>query len=73
LPSESAGGGVYLGDAHAMQGDGEIAGHTTDVSAEVSVQVTVLKGLKIDGPILLPGLKICPSGSSSNSCRKRSR
>jgi acetamidase/formamidase len=39
---------------HAMQGDGEIAGHTTDVSGTVTLQVHVLKGLAIDGPILLP-------------------
>jgi formamidase len=59
-PVKVPGGGVYLGDAHAMQGDGEIAGHTTDVSAEVRVQVNVLKGLKIDGPILLPRLEDLP-------------
>jgi formamidase len=39
---------------HAMQGDGEIAGHTCDVSGTVTLQVHVLKGLTIDGPILLP-------------------
>ncbi len=53
-PVKVPGGGVYIGDAHAMQGDGEIAGHTTDVSAEVTVQVSVIKGLTINGPILLP-------------------
>jgi acetamidase/formamidase len=53
-PVKVPGGGVYVGDAHAMQGDGEIAGHTTDVSAEVTLQVHVLKGLTIGGPILLP-------------------
>jgi formamidase len=53
-PVKVAGGGVYLGDAHAMQGDGEIAGHTTDVSAEVTLEVSVLKDLHITGPILLP-------------------
>jgi formamidase len=53
-PVKVPGGGVYLGDAHAMQGDGEIAGHTTDVSAEVTLQVHLLKGVPIDGPILLP-------------------
>jgi formamidase len=53
-PVKVPGGGVYLGDAHAMQGDGEIAGHTTDVSAEVTLQVSLLKGLKIGGPMLLP-------------------
>ena len=59
-PVKIPGGGVYLGDAHAMQGDGEIAGHTTDVSAEATVQVNVLKGLKIGGPILLPPLQDLP-------------
>ena len=48
------GGGIYLGDMHAMQGDGEIAGHTADVSGTVTLQVQVLKGLDIDGPIILP-------------------
>ena len=31
-PVKVAGGGVYLGDMHALQGDGEIAGHTCDVA-----------------------------------------
>jgi acetamidase/formamidase len=53
-PVKVKGGGVYLGDMHALQGDGEIAGHTCDVSGTVTVQVQVLKGLNIDGPILLP-------------------
>lgn len=53
-PVKVKGGGVYLGDVHAMQGDGEIAGHTTDVSAITTLKVKVLKGLNIDGPILLP-------------------
>lgn len=53
-PVKVKGGGVYLGDMHAMQGDGEIAGHTTDVSGVSHVQVNVIKGLELDGPILLP-------------------
>jgi formamidase len=53
-PVKVAGGGVYLGDMHAMQGDGEIAGHTCDVSGTVVLQVHVIKNLSIDGPILLP-------------------
>ena len=53
-PVKIKGGGVYAGDAHAMQGDGEVAGHTTDISAEVTVRVEVVKNLKLDGPILLP-------------------
>jgi formamidase len=53
-PVKVAGGGVYLGDMHALQGDGEIAGHTCDVSGTVTLQVDVIKGLAIDGPVLLP-------------------
>lgn len=59
-PVKVAGGGVYLGDAHAMQGDGEVAGHTTDVSAEVTLEVSVLKGVNIGGPILLPLIEDLP-------------
>ena len=44
-PVKVKGGGVYLGDAHAMLGNGEIAGHTTDVSALVVLRVEVIKGL----------------------------
>ena len=49
-----------MGDVHAMQGEGEIAGHTTDVSAVVVIQVEVLKGLAIDGPIILPRIEDVP-------------
>ncbi len=59
-PVKVPGGGVYLGDAHAMQGDGEVAGHTTDISAEVTLQVHLLKGLNNEGPILLPPLEDLP-------------
>ena len=38
-PVKIPGGGVYLGDMHAMQGDGEIAGHTADVAGTVTLQV----------------------------------
>ncbi|MBQ0059906.1 MAG: acetamidase/formamidase family protein [Lachnospiraceae bacterium] len=48
------GGGVYLGDMHAMQGDGEIAGHTADVCGISLLQVSVIKGLNLKGPLLLP-------------------
>jgi formamidase len=53
-PVKVDGGGVYLGDMHALQGDGEIAGHTCDVSGTVTMQVEVVKGLEIDGPVLFP-------------------
>jgi formamidase len=53
-PVKVPGAGIYMGDMHAMQGDGEIAGHTCDVSGTVTLQVEVLKGLTLDGPIILP-------------------
>ena len=53
-PVKVEGGGVYLGDMHALQGDGEIAGHTCDTSGTVTLQVHLIKNLPIDGPILLP-------------------
>lgn len=59
-PVKVKGGGVYLGDMHALQGDGEIAGHTCDVSGTVTLEVHVIKGLKIDGPILFPVLEDLP-------------
>ncbi|WP_219835740.1 acetamidase/formamidase family protein [Paenibacillus sp. R14(2021)] len=59
-PVKVPGGGVYLGDVHAMQGDGEIAGHTADVSAIVHLQVQVLKNAQLEGPILLPNVDDLP-------------
>ena len=53
-PVKVPGGGIYMGDMHAMQGNGEIAGHTTDVAGIVSLQVQVIKGLTLEGPLLLP-------------------
>lgn len=59
-PVKVPGGGVYLGDMHAMQGNGEIAGHTTDVSGIAHLQVHVIKGLNNGGPILLPTVDDLP-------------
>lgn len=53
-PVKVPGGGIYLGDMHALQGDGEIAGHTCDVSGTVTLQANLLKGLNNEGPILFP-------------------
>jgi formamidase len=53
-PVKVAGAGVYMGDMHAGQGDGEIAGHTMDVAGSVTLQVEVVKDYPIDGPVLFP-------------------
>ncbi|WCH48002.1 acetamidase/formamidase family protein [Lysinibacillus sp. OF-1] len=59
-PVKVPGGGVYIGDMHAMQGDGEIAGHTTDVAGIVQLQVSVLKKVALEGPVLLPNEEDLP-------------
>ena len=72
-PVKVAGGGVYLGDMHALQGDGEIAGHTADVSGTVTLQVHVIKGLNIDGPILFPVQEDLPFLAQPLSAEERTR
>jgi len=53
-PVKIEGAGLYVGDLHANQGDGELSLHTTDVSGRTELEVEVVKGLDIDGPLLLP-------------------
>eukprot|EP00635_Sarcinochrysidales_sp_CCMP3193_P005147 CAMPEP_0118914332 /NCGR_PEP_ID=MMETSP1166-20130328/14728_1 /TAXON_ID=1104430 /ORGANISM="Chrysoreinhardia sp, Strain CCMP3193" /LENGTH=459 /DNA_ID=CAMNT_0006853909 /DNA_START=26 /DNA_END=1405 /DNA_ORIENTATION=+ len=60
VPCKVQGCGLYFGDMHAMQGDGEIAGHTTDVSGTITAQVTLIKGLTMDGPLIFPNLEDLP-------------
>ncbi|GLU29936.1 MULTISPECIES: acetamidase/formamidase family protein [Brucella/Ochrobactrum group] len=59
-PVKVNGAGVYMGDMHASQGDGEIAGHTMDVAGSVTLQVEVLKKYNNDGPVLFPLLEDLP-------------
>ena len=54
VPVKVDGGGIYIGDSHANQGDGELSLHTTDITADVEVRVDLLKGLELEGPVLLP-------------------
>ena len=60
-PVKLDGGGIYIGDCHANQGDGELSLHTTDITADATVRVNVLRGLTLDGPILLPVAEDLPS------------
>lgn len=53
-PVKVKGGGIYLGDIHSLQGNGELAGHTIDVAADVTVQVNLIKNLHLEGPIIIP-------------------
>ncbi|HEX6878619.1 MAG TPA: acetamidase/formamidase family protein [Nocardioidaceae bacterium] len=60
VPVKVDGAGIYAGDVHAMIGDGEVAVHTTDIGARLVVRVDVIKGLDLDGPILLPPAEDLP-------------
>ncbi|GAB6860529.1 acetamidase/formamidase family protein [Haloplanus litoreus] len=59
-PVKVEGAGLYVGDLHANQGDGELSLHTTDVSGRTELGVEVIKGLDIDGPLLLPNVEDLP-------------
>jgi len=72
-PVKVPGGGIYMGDMHALQGDGEIAGHTCDVSGTVTLQVHVLKGLGIDGPVLFPVAEDLPFLAKPFTARERAK
>lgn len=72
-PVKLEGAGVYLGDMHALQGDGEIAGHTCDVAGTVTLQVEVLKGLGSDGPVMFPVEEDLPFLARPLSATERDR
>ncbi|MBK5925855.1 acetamidase/formamidase family protein [Rhodobaculum claviforme] len=72
-PVKVRGAGVYMGDMHAAQGDGEIAGHTMDVSGSVTLQVSVKKGWPIDGPVLFPRLDDLPPLARPFSAEERAK
>jgi acetamidase/formamidase len=59
-PVKVDGGGLYVGDLHANQGDGELSLHTTDVSGTTELRVEVIEDLDIDGRLLLPNEEDLP-------------
>jgi formamidase len=71
VPVKVPGGGIYMGDAHANQGDGELALHTTDITAEIQVRVDLLKGVEVPGPLLLPVVDDLPSIARPFSAEER--
>ncbi len=44
LPVQTAGGYLYLGDCHAIQGDGELCGVALEMPATVELQIDLIKG-----------------------------
>lgn len=52
LPVRSPGGRLFIGDAHACQGDGEVCGTAVEYQSTTTVRVDLIKQWKIDWPRL---------------------
>jgi acetamidase/formamidase len=71
LPVFHEGGLVYIGDAHAGQGDGEITGTAVEMPAEVTIRLTVHKEKKIEWPRIETEKElICVATANYGRCLK---
>ncbi|MFM0311893.1 acetamidase/formamidase family protein [Paraburkholderia sp. RL17-383-BIF-A] len=52
LPVRSPGGRLFIGDAHACQGDGEVCGTAVEYQSTTTVRVDLIKKWQIDWPRL---------------------
>jgi acetamidase/formamidase len=56
LPVEVAGGLLSLGDTHAAQGHGELAGTALESPIDIAVQIDIVKQANLPGPrVITPG------------------
>ena len=52
LPVRSPGGRVFIGDAHACQGDGEVCGVAVEYQSTTTIEIDLIKSWAIDWPRL---------------------
>jgi acetamidase/formamidase len=52
-PVFTPGAGLYVGDPHLAQGDGELCGTAIEASLDVTLQVSVLDDLAVTAPVLV--------------------
>lgn len=64
FPVQAPGGNFFLGDGHAVQGDGEISGNGVEVPMRVTFQLTRISGVTIRWPRLLDAEGICTIGNA---------
>ena len=64
LPIFHDGAYFYFGDGHALQGDGEICGSGLETTMDVTLQIDVIKGQKIDWPRLEDADHLMVAGSA---------
>lgn len=66
LPVNVPGGLLYLGDAHAAQGDGELSGNGLETSMDVEFRVDLLPGSSIPAPRAESSTHVMTIGLSSS-------
>jgi acetamidase/formamidase len=64
LPVQTAGGRLFIGDAHACQGDGEVCGTAVEFASTTTIEVDLIKGWQIDWPRLENEAVIMAIGSA---------
>jgi amidase len=64
LPVFVEGGLLFMGDVHAVQGDGEVCGVAVEIPAEITATVGVVKGRKIAWPRIESSGEIMAIGSA---------
>ena len=64
LPVRSAGGRLFIGDAHACQGDGEVCGTAVEFASTTTIEVDLIKGWRLDWPRLENEAVIMAIGSA---------
>jgi amidase len=66
LPVQQPGALLYLGDAHALQGDGETAQYGLETSMEVEFSVELIKGTAINMPRVESPTRIMTLGQAGS-------
>jgi hypothetical protein len=64
LPVRTAGARLFIGDAHACQGDGEVCGTAVEYPSTTTIQVDLIKGWNLEWPRLENETRIMCIGSA---------
>ncbi len=64
LPVRTAGARLFIGDAHACQGDGEVCGTAVEYASTTTIHVELIKGWTLDWPRLETDELIMAIGSA---------
>jgi acetamidase/formamidase len=64
LPVRTAGARLFIGDAHACQGDGEVCGTAVEYPSTTTIEVDLIKGWNLEWPRLENETRILCIGSA---------